>query len=140
MMLREAAVALRVQHKLVWPYAIGGSVAAICYIPLIIFFGGLGAAAALVLAESVVLFLLLRTVQRAVGHAVSLRTLVHVGLSGLAGILAMSIVAWFDVAAWARLAVGVGVYGLSLSATGAVNVSTLVGILRAALPGRSTLG
>jgi O-antigen/teichoic acid export membrane protein len=137
-MLREAAVALHIQRQLLRPYAMGAAVAFACYIPLITLYGGVGAAAALIVAEIVVLSLILRVVQRAVEQPISLRAITGVALSGLTGALALVAVTWLGGAAWARLGAALGAYAIMLCVSGALRLSTLAEMARGALLGRSS--
>ena len=98
--LREAATALTIQQRLLPAYFAGLGVAMVAYVMLIPRFGGIGAAAALLLAEIVVVLLTGSIVARAAtGLAVMRRPLMALGCGLVAAVLTVvaerSGVHWF---------------------------------------------
>jgi len=133
LMLREAAVALHVQHRLVRVYVAGAVTAFVCYVPLIARFGGAGAAATLVIAELVVLCLIFGVVRSASAQPVSLRVPALAALSGLAAACILTTVSWFGAAWWARLVLTFIAFLGMLIATGALAWPTVLALARSML-------
>jgi O-antigen/teichoic acid export membrane protein len=83
LMLREAATALAIQHRLLPAYLAAFAVAFAAYFLLIPSYGGAGAALALLLAETVLLAGIVRAVLRAADAKAALRIPLGALLSGL---------------------------------------------------------
>jgi PST family polysaccharide transporter len=135
LLLREALIAKAMQGRLVGPYAAGAAAALAAYVPLILYFGGSGAAAALVVAEVTVLGLLAARVRSDMGVASVFAPLASVGVSAVAGVLSLCGSEVLGAPWWITLSVTASVYVASLLLTRAVALPTLVAIVRGVLPG-----
>jgi O-antigen/teichoic acid export membrane protein len=131
--LREAAIALRVQTKLLPGYSAGLAVALLAYFALIPRFGASGAAVALIIAEIVILFLTLRVVTRAAGHPINPDPPLRAVGSGVA-VIALAFVLKRAGVVWPVQIVACGVsYGLMLLLTRAVDLPQALALGRDAL-------
>lgn len=95
LILREAATALAIQHRLLPAYFAGLAVALLAYLTLIPRFGGVGAAAALLLAEAVVVLMVGIIVAKATAGAALVQGPLAVFACGLlAAALALAVGHW----------------------------------------------
>jgi O-antigen/teichoic acid export membrane protein len=132
-LLREAAVALNMQQRLIPIYFAGTVTAFVCYVPLIGRYGGVGAAASMLIAELLVFSLSHRMLCGARSYNVSLRVPALACLSGAAAVGATASIAWLDGHWWARSGAALGLYGTMLMATRALSLRELVVFCRGML-------
>jgi O-antigen/teichoic acid export membrane protein len=135
-LLREAAVALNMQRRLILVYFAGTVTAFACYVPLITRYGGVGAAASILVAELLVFTLLHRMLCGTGLYRVSLRVPALACLSGAAALGATASVAWLDDSWWIRSGAALGLYAVILLATRAVSIEELVEFCRGMLSRR----
>jgi O-antigen/teichoic acid export membrane protein len=125
LILRETATALAIQQRLLPSYVAGLIVAMAAYLVLIPPLGGVGAALALLIAETVVVVSIAVVVVRATGTGRALRAPV---IALAAGLAAAAAVVWAEQQGWGfvlRAALGGGVYLCLLLGTGAVSLPVL---------------
>jgi O-antigen/teichoic acid export membrane protein len=135
-LLREAAVALNMQRRLIPIYLAGTVTAFACYVPLISRYGGVGAAASILVAELLVFGLLYRLLCGVRLYNVSLRVPALACLSGAAAVGATASIAWLDGHWWIRSGGALVLYGVMLLATRALSLSELTGFCRGMLSRR----
>ena len=129
-LLREAVVALNMQRRLILVYFAGTVTAFVCFVPLISRYGGIGAAASILVAELLVFSLLYRMLCRARLHNVSLRVPALACLCGAAAVGATASIAWLDGSWWIRSGAALGLYVAMLVATRALSIAELVELCR----------
>ena len=129
-LLREAVVALNMQRRLILVYFAGTVTAFVCFVPLISRYGGIGAAASILVAELLVFSLLYRMLCRARLHNVSLRVPALACLCGAAAVGATASIAWLDGSWWTRSGAALGLYVAMLVATRALSIAELVVLCR----------
>ncbi len=138
LILREAATALAIQHRLLPAYCTGLVVAALAYAVLIPPFGGVGAAAALLLAEAVVVLMVAAIVARATAGGALLQGAVAAFACGLAAV-ALTLAAEHLGGNWlVRGAVGGLSYLGLLFATRTLHLPTLLALGRDMLARKGT--
>jgi O-antigen/teichoic acid export membrane protein len=126
LVLRETATALAIQQRLLPSYIAGLVVAMVAYLTLIPLLGGVGAALALLIAETVVVVSIAAIVVSATGTGRALRAPVIAFAAGLAAAFA---VVWAEQQGWGfvlRAALGGGIYVCLLLGTGALSLPVLV--------------
>lgn len=135
-LIREAATALAVQKKLLPGYILGFLVAMAAYLSLIPTLGGIGAALALLVAETVVLTAALRVVRREALARIRLGAPIVTLVCGLSAIVT---IAWLDVLSvgWGlRLLAGVAVYTGLLLGTKTLRPADVLGLLKGFVGGK----
>jgi len=125
LIMREAATAMAIQHKLLPAYFAGLAVAFAGYFTLIPRFGGPGAALALLLAEAVVVALVATILVRAVATAAVLRVPALALAAGLAAAAASLWLEWQGYNFFTRGAAAAALYAILVLATGAVSLPAL---------------
>jgi len=135
-LLREAAVALNMQRRLIAVYFAGTVTAFACYVPLISRYGGVGAAASILVAELLVFSLLYRMLFGARLYNVSLRVPGLACLCGAVAVGATASIAWLDGSWFIRSIAALGLYVAMLVATRALSIADLVEFCRGMLSPR----
>lgn len=130
LILREAATALAIQHRLLPAYLVGLVVAFAGYFTFIPMLGGIGAALALLLAEAVVVGIVAITVVRALGETDLLRVPVLAFAAGLVAATASLWLEMHDYGFFIRGLVAACVYAALVLATGALSFPTLCNLGR----------
>jgi O-antigen/teichoic acid export membrane protein len=124
-LMREAAVALNIQQRLIPVYFAGTVTAFVCYIPLIARYGGVGAAASILIAELLMFTLLYRMLCGTRAHSVSLRVPVLACLCGAMSVGTTASMGLWDGPWWIRCGAVLGLYAALLVATRALSLKEL---------------
>jgi O-antigen/teichoic acid export membrane protein len=136
LLLREAAVALDVQRRLVFVYFVGMLVAFAAYFTLIPRLAGLGAALALVLAESLVLIGAFRIVARETLLRANLKMCLGAILSGCVAGLAAFGVRNLEWSWWLSLLAALSAYTIMLLVSRTIRWAMLLSVIREFSPRR----
>lgn len=129
-LLREAAVALNMQKRLIPIYLVGTIMAFACFVLLIPRYGGVGAAASILIAELLIFSLLYLLLLNVLRCHISLRVPLLACICGSVAVGATNSIAWLDGHWLSRSAGALGLYGVMLLATRALSMSEIVGFLR----------
>lgn len=119
----HAVVALNLQRKMIWAYAIDAAIALALYIVLIPKYGALAAAWITVISEVFIAIITAIAVFRATGHVVAMKTF---GRAFLASAIMMVVVyGMSDINVLLRVMLGAVVYAIALYALGGITKDTL---------------